>query len=400
MNRSFLAIEATAFVLFGLCLWHALRIGRGRDARYQASWAPLAAMLGTVVFTFILEYILGDPDSAQSIYSYPGHFLVDPVRVPMWIPLGWAFVVYTAMQTSNKLEPSWKVRPVLDGLLALNLDFALDPIAAHKGWWSWSTVRFKMFERAQLERAAQNVDGNCLNQIGIQVLNPNLKVRAEEAPIVHQAPQASELDWIPADLVARTCRPDVEPGHSDIFGIPLRNFFAWFFIVASFSFAFRWLRHRWLRPRGRSGLAWELLAATLAILPAFGVILLYKLASEWIGDLEYAPTHGAIIFSLIWGAAILLVFGRWFTYRRDHPFDRLLWLAPLGLHAFLFFELFVRRGHLVMTELVVFMPTTAIAAVFLFGWPYLDDMKRIVVERGWWALFKPGAALPGRGAHG
>ncbi len=396
MNLSFFAIEVFVFVLFGLCLWHALRIGRHRDARYDRSWAPLAAMVGTFVFTFLLEARLGDPNNPQSIYSYPQAFIAQgrfTLGVPLWIPLGWSFVVYVAMRTSDKLEPSWKVRPVLDGLLALVLDFTLDPIAALNRWWNWETEQLYVFSPAELARAEQANPGlDCLRELPIEVLRPAKDVLAGAAA-ASQKLTMDQLAWIPADLVERECRPWVEPGYSNFFGIPLRNFFAWFFIVVSFSFFFRWFRRLFNRSGTRTGLGWELLAAAAAILPAGVVIAIYKWASDKIGRMESAPAEGVVLFTLIWGAAILLVAARWFTYRHDHRYDRFLWLAPLALQAFFFVELFVRKGHLLMPELAVFMPFVATVCVFLFGWPYLDDMKKIVEERGWRWLFAVGAGL-------
>ena len=396
MNPSFFAIEVFIFVLFGLCLWHALRIGRHQDKRYDRSWAPLAAMIGTFLFTWLLEARLGDPSNPSSIYSYPQAFIAQgrlTLGVPLWIPLGWSFVVYVAMRTSDKLEPSWKVRPVLDGLLALVLDFTLDPIAVLNRWWFWKTEQLYVFSAKQLRSTEQTNHGlDCVRDMKVRILQPAADVRG---PGVNPGEELDKYNpaWIPADLVARECRPWTEPGYSDFFGIPLRNFFAWFFIVVAFSFFFRWLRHRWLRPRGRTGFGWELLAAGLAIVPSGIVITIYKWASEQIGASNFPPAEGVVLFTLLWVGAILLVAKRWFTYRHDLPFDRFLWLTPLALQAFFFFELFVRKGHLLMPELAVFMPMVATVGVFVFGWPYLDDMKRIVETHGWRRLFAIGAGL-------
>lgn len=399
MDLSFFAIEAFIFVLFGLCLWHAVRIGRDRDGRYERSWAPLAAMAGTFVFTLLLEARLGDPSSPQSIYSYPQAFLAQgrwTLGVPLWIPLGWSFVVYLAMRTSDKLEPSWKMRPVLDGLLALLLDFTLDPIAALNRWWNWKTEQLYVFSRDQLDGVKQAHPGvECVRDVPLEILEPAAGLRGTVA-VPSQPPTADDLQWVPAELVARECRPWTEPGYSDFFGIPLRNFFAWFFIVTSFSFSFRLLRRLWLQPRNRTGLGWELVAAALAIVPAGVVIAIYKVLSDKIGQSNFPPAEGVVLFTLLWVGAILLVARRWVTYRHDLPFDRFLWLAPLALQGFFFVELFVRKGHLLMPELAVFMPMVALVGVFAFGWPYLDDMKAIVEKHGWRRLLAPGG---GRGEN-
>ncbi len=393
---SFLTIELMVFVLFVYCVRHALRIGRGLDERHGRSWAPLCAMAGTLIFTFIVEYKLGDPEAEASIYAYPeSSYLLYLLRVPVWIPVGWAFVVYVAMRTSDKLEPNWKIRPVLDGLLALNLDFALDPVAEINEWWTWK-LKYLVFRFDQLVEgltAAEQIQLNqCVRQAEVERVTRSagevgdLQAFAEPGKV---GPADVFGEYFPADLVKLDCLPWNAPGYSDFFGIPLSNFFAWFIIVAGFSFAFRLVQHKILLPRGWRGLGWGLVAAGLAVLPALGLVKAYKEISKAVVQSEHAVLGGVVLFAVFWGAAVLLVASRWFRYPTDCRLDRLLWLAPLWLHGFFFFQLFVTKGYVSLPELTIFLPTTAAVAMFVFGWPYLDDLRRIVRERGWLALFDP-----------
>jgi hypothetical protein len=44
------------------------------------------------------------------------------------------------MRTSDRLLAQWWLRPAMDGLLALSIDFALDPVALNNGWWVWKPL--------------------------------------------------------------------------------------------------------------------------------------------------------------------------------------------------------------------------------------------------------------------
>lgn len=58
--------------------------------------------------------------------------------VPVYIPLLWAVIVHSSMAFSDRAGlPLWS-RPVMDGLLAVLIDLAIDAIAIRVGLWSWS----------------------------------------------------------------------------------------------------------------------------------------------------------------------------------------------------------------------------------------------------------------------
>ncbi len=379
---SFLAVELLVFAIFILCLRHALRIGRGADPRYQRSWGPLCAMLLTTVFTFALEYRLGVSASEGNIYSYPADsYLFYLLEVPVWIPVGWAFVVYLAMRTSDRLEPDWKVRPVLDGLLALNLDFALDPVAEIAGWWRWK-LSVKVFSLERLREIAETTGVDCLRDLPFQVIEPVVG-RAGLVPL------PEDDQWIPADWVRVECLPANEPGYSDFFGIPLSNFFAWFVIVAGYSFSVRAIRRLGFFAARRS-LRRELLAAALAVAPALALVMAYKWISLRVVQAEAWYLHGVLLFTVVWGLALALVARRWLRYPRDRAYDRLLWLAPLALHLFFYVTYFFLEGYLSLPELALFLPTTGLVGLLAYSWPHLDAASRRVRDGGWKALLVGG----------
>jgi uncharacterized membrane protein len=80
-----------------------------------------------------------------SAYEY-GRFLLMIGNVPLCIGVAWSCIIYSAMEFSDASSLPYWVRPVLDGLLALNIDLALDAVAIRLGFWSWGQgLRFQYF---------------------------------------------------------------------------------------------------------------------------------------------------------------------------------------------------------------------------------------------------------------
>jgi hypothetical protein len=99
------------------------------------------------------------------------------------IGLAWGAIIYAVSEFSDASSLPYWTRPVLDGLLALNIDLALDAVAIRLGFWDWGR--------------------------GLQF---------------------------------------------EYFGVPYANFWAWFWVVFSFSLGYRLLAHRanwivtWISP--------------------------------------------------------------------------------------------------------------------------------------------------------
>ncbi len=115
-------------------------------------------------------------------YEY-GQFMLMVFDVPLCIGVAWSCILYSAMEFSNASNLPYWTRPVFDGLLALNIDLALDAVAIRLGFWDWG------------------------QGLGFQY-----------------------------------------------FGVPYANFWAWFWVIFSFSFGYRLLAYRadwigiWLSP--------------------------------------------------------------------------------------------------------------------------------------------------------
>jgi len=107
------------------------------DLPNRARW--LATLLWGIVFGLVIEWLLvtyNDYRYGEHLISFPN--LLEPSRpVPLWIGVGWGLVLYSTTWTAQRLKLPAFPRAVFAGLLALTIDFALDPIAARYDLWYW-----------------------------------------------------------------------------------------------------------------------------------------------------------------------------------------------------------------------------------------------------------------------
>lgn len=168
-NPYFVLFELVIYVQLLLCLGHAWKHGTRNVLR----------LLAGVIFGAVLE--LGTIRQLEA-YQY-GRFVIMLLDVPLCIGVAWGCIIYSTMEFSDASSLPYWMRPFLDGLLALNIDLALDAIAIRLGFWNW---------------------GQGLN--------------------------------------------------FQYFGVPYANFWAWFWVVFSFSLGYRLLAHRedwvvtWIAP--------------------------------------------------------------------------------------------------------------------------------------------------------
>jgi hypothetical protein len=235
-NLYAVVFELVLVVLFALCLRHALRFGLARV------WQLVAGVL----FGVLLEAA-----TIQQLHAYHyGRFLVRLGDVPLMVGVGWGVIIYSARVFSDSTSlPDW-ARPLLDGLLALNIDLALDAVAIRLGLWDWG----------------------------------------------------HGLDW-------------------QYFGVPYANFWAWFWVVFSFSVGVRALARptswaeRWLGPIG------AILLGVIDILAMNSLIT--SVPPAW-----YIPT----IFLTISIALALVLALR--PRRSGGPVDPVVFWVPFAFHTY------------------------------------------------------------------
>lgn len=128
----FLLFELIIYIQFALCLRHALKGGT----------ANLLKLGFGILFGVMLEIATIRQLNA---YEY-GQFLLMVLDVPLCIGIAWSCIIYSAMEFSDASNLPAFLRPVLDGLLALNLDLALDAVAVRFGFWDWGQgLQFQYF---------------------------------------------------------------------------------------------------------------------------------------------------------------------------------------------------------------------------------------------------------------
>jgi hypothetical protein len=122
-NIYFITIELLIYFLFAVCLAHARR----------QSWAAVWQLTAGAIFGLLLEW-----STIQQFHLYTyGRFLIMLGEVPLPVGVAWGVIIYSARQFSDTTSlPEW-ARPVLDGLLALNIDLSMDAIAIRLGFWHW-----------------------------------------------------------------------------------------------------------------------------------------------------------------------------------------------------------------------------------------------------------------------
>jgi uncharacterized membrane protein len=103
----------------------------------------LFTLIWGVGFGLIIEWVLIYSNVDKASYKY-GHFLVmvpNPLPkggpVPFWIAVGWGVILYATTWTAQRLRLPRFTRAVFAGLLAVNIDLSLDPVAEALHFWTW-----------------------------------------------------------------------------------------------------------------------------------------------------------------------------------------------------------------------------------------------------------------------
>lgn len=122
-NFWFVAFEISQAGLLALCLRHAARGGP------VVVWQFLAGVL----YGLLLEAA-----TLRQLHAYHyGRFWIMAGDVPVMVGVGWGVILYSVRLFADATSlPEW-ARPALEGLLALNIDLAMDAIAVRLGMWDW-----------------------------------------------------------------------------------------------------------------------------------------------------------------------------------------------------------------------------------------------------------------------
>lgn len=128
----FLLYELSLYLQLAVCLPHAWKHGKKNLLRLFAG----------ILFGVLLE--IATIYQLQA-YEY-GDFLIMILNVPLGIGVAWGCILYSAMEFSDASSLPYFLRPVLDALLALNIDLSLDAVAIRFGFWDWGQgLNFQYF---------------------------------------------------------------------------------------------------------------------------------------------------------------------------------------------------------------------------------------------------------------
>ncbi len=237
-NTYFILFELIIYLQFILCLRHA--------------WTHRPANVLRLLFGAAFGVMLELATIRQlNAYTY-GRFMLMVLDVPLCIGVAWGAIIYSVMEFSDSTDlPVW-ARPVLDGLLALNIDLALDAVAIRLGFWNWG--------------------------------------------------QGLSFQY---------------------FGVPFANFWAWFWVVTSFSMGYRLLAHRkdWVG---------AYLSAPLALIVGLaGVLSTNSLMAYAIPFVYHALTVALVLGGFLY--FMFLMKPRFYL----HPVPALVFWVPFLSHAYL-----------------------------------------------------------------
>jgi uncharacterized membrane protein len=123
------------FILFILAFIHA--VFDGKNNRVQR----ILLLLTLFVYGILLEYI--------GIISGHYYYAMEPIMIlgviPLSIPLAWVGIIYSVMIIGERLDLSLWNRILMTTLLALSLDWGMDPIAVELGFWTWEPIGGSLF---------------------------------------------------------------------------------------------------------------------------------------------------------------------------------------------------------------------------------------------------------------
>lgn len=124
----FPAFEFSMYLLFALCLLHAVKKDIGK----------LSYLIGGLLFGLLLEYVNVNADMGYVYGGFAVMFGKAPLNIPLCVGVGWGIIIYTARLFTDGLRlPLW-ASVCLDALLALSIDASMDAVAYRLHMWTWN----------------------------------------------------------------------------------------------------------------------------------------------------------------------------------------------------------------------------------------------------------------------
>ena len=116
------------YIMCGLAIIHALF--DARENRVQR----FLMIITLFAFGFLLEYM----GVISGNYVYASEVVMLLGVIPLSVTFAWVGIIYSAMIIGERLKLSLWQRILTTTLIALSLDWGMDPIAVEFGMWTWS----------------------------------------------------------------------------------------------------------------------------------------------------------------------------------------------------------------------------------------------------------------------
>ena len=116
------------YIMCGLAIIHALL--DARENRVQR----FLMIITLFAFGFLLEYM----GVISGNYVYASEALMLLGVIPLSVTFAWVGIIYSVMIIGERLKLSLWQRILTTTLIALSLDWGMDPIAVEFGMWTWS----------------------------------------------------------------------------------------------------------------------------------------------------------------------------------------------------------------------------------------------------------------------
>ena len=115
------------YILFLLALFHALLDGHANR--------PQRMLL--LLTLFIYGTLLEAGGVRSGLYHYPRERFINLGVVPLSVSLAWVGIIYSVFAIAERLRLGAGLRILAATLIALSLDWGMDPVATHFGIWVW-----------------------------------------------------------------------------------------------------------------------------------------------------------------------------------------------------------------------------------------------------------------------
>ena len=115
--------------MFALAVVHAFFDAKGNRVQ------RFLMLITLFIFGFLLEYM----GVSAGNYYYATEAIMIFEIIPLSVTFAWVGIIYSIMLIGELLElPSW-LRIIFTSLIALSLDWGMDPIAVDLGAWTWTS---------------------------------------------------------------------------------------------------------------------------------------------------------------------------------------------------------------------------------------------------------------------